>query len=86
VFFPSLKKRFPHLLKRYQERYKRDAYLKQPYKEIVRERVAAIREKYDFKSGPQSREFPWLKIGEAANFKPELILKATLRDLAPRKK
>jgi DNA repair photolyase len=58
VFFPFVQERFPHLLRRYQERYERDAYLKGPYRDIIRERVAAIREKYGLKSGPPSREVP----------------------------
>jgi DNA repair photolyase len=58
VFFPFVQERFPHLLRRYQERYERDAYLKGPYREIIRERVAAIRDKYGLKSGPPSREIP----------------------------
>ena len=52
VFFPFLEKKFPHLLRRYQERYERDPYLKGPYKETIRDRIAAIREKYGLKSGP----------------------------------
>ncbi len=55
VFFPFLEKNFPHLLRRYQERYERDPYLKGPYKEIIRDRIAAIREKYGLKSGPPSK-------------------------------
>ncbi len=56
VFFPFLEQHFPHLLRRYQERYERAAYLKGPYKEMIRERIAAIRDRYGFKSGPPSRE------------------------------
>lgn len=60
VFFPFLEKNFPHLLRRYQERYERDAYLKGPYKEVIRDRIAAIREKYGLKSGPPTGEIPAL--------------------------
>lgn len=56
VFFPFLEQHFPHLLRRYQERYESAAYLKGPYKEIIRDRIAAIREKYGLKSGPPSRQ------------------------------
>ncbi|HTA43680.1 MAG TPA: radical SAM protein [Bryobacteraceae bacterium] len=56
VFFPFLEKNFPHLLRRYRERYEKDAYLKGPYKEIIRDRIAAVREKYGLRSGPPSRE------------------------------
>jgi DNA repair photolyase len=58
VFFPFVEKHFPHLLRRYQERYERDAYLKGPYREILRERISGIREKYGLKSGPPAREIP----------------------------
>jgi DNA repair photolyase len=58
VFFPFVEKHFPHLLRRYQERYERDAYLKGPYREIVRERIFKIREKYGLKSSPPAREIP----------------------------
>jgi DNA repair photolyase len=58
VFFPFVEKHFPQLLRRYQERYERDAYLKGPYREIVRDRISGIREKYGLKSGPPAREIP----------------------------
>jgi DNA repair photolyase len=58
VFFPFVERHFPHLLRRYQDRYERDAYLKGPYREIVRERISGIREKYGLKSGPPPREIP----------------------------
>lgn len=58
VFFPFLEKNFPHLLRRYQERYERDAYLKGPWREMVRERIAAVRDRYGLQSSPPSREIP----------------------------
>jgi DNA repair photolyase len=57
VFFPFVAQHFPHLLRRYQEKYERDAYLKGPYREIIRDRIAAIRDKYGLNSGPPRREF-----------------------------
>ena len=56
VFFPFVEKHFPHLLRRYQEKYEREAYLKGPYREIIRERIAAIRDKYGLNSSPPRRE------------------------------
>lgn len=56
VFFPFLERNFPHLLRRYRERYEKEAYLKGPYKEIIRDRIAAIREKYGLKSSSPARE------------------------------
>jgi hypothetical protein len=56
VFFPFVEKHFPHLLRRYQEKYERQAYLKGPYREMIRERIAAVRDKYGLKSSPPCRE------------------------------
>jgi len=39
VFFPFLEQHFPHLLRRYKERYQTNAYLKGHYPEVIRERV-----------------------------------------------
>ena len=52
VFFPFLAEHFPQLLRRYEERYRHDAYLKGPYREILRERVRVIRDRYGLNSGP----------------------------------
>jgi DNA repair photolyase len=57
VFFPFVGKHFPHLLRRYREKYESQAYLKGPYREMIRERIAAIRDKYGLTSGPPRREF-----------------------------
>jgi DNA repair photolyase len=46
VFFPFVEKNFPHLLRRYRERYESEAYIKGPYRDMIRERLARIREKY----------------------------------------
>jgi DNA repair photolyase len=56
VFFPFVEKHFPHLLERYREKYEREAYLKGPYREIIRERIAAIRDRYGLAAGPPRRE------------------------------
>jgi DNA repair photolyase len=56
VFFPFVEKHFPHLLRRYQERYEREAYLKGPYREIIRDRIAAIRDRYGLGAGPPRRD------------------------------
>jgi DNA repair photolyase len=42
VFFPFLEQHFPHLLRRYQERYQANAYLKGHYPEMIRERVQKV--------------------------------------------
>lgn len=52
VFFPFVAEKFPHLLKRYEERYERNAYLKGPYLEMIKGRIAAIRQRYGLRSRP----------------------------------
>ena len=39
VFFPFVEKHFPHLLRRYQERYDTAAYLKGPYRDSIGEEL-----------------------------------------------
>jgi DNA repair photolyase len=56
VFFPFVEKHFPHLLRRYQEKYEKQAYLKGAYQEVIRDRIAAIRDRYGLNSGPPRRE------------------------------
>ena len=68
VFFPFVGKHFPHLLRRYEERYEKDAYLKGPYRETIRERIAAIRDRYGLKSGPPVREKATPSNGQANLF------------------
>ncbi len=58
VFFPFLRDYFPHLVRKYEERYRHDAYLRGPYRELLRERVAAIRERHGLQSGPSREELP----------------------------
>jgi len=57
VFFPFLAERFPHLLRRYRERFEKNAYLKGQYPEIIRERLEKIRERYNL-SNPEQPEWP----------------------------
>jgi len=53
VFLPFVAEHFPHLLRRYQERYESSAYLKGPYRDMIRERIAAIRDRYGLEVGPR---------------------------------
>ena len=48
VFLPFLEERFPLLVRRYQERFGRSAYLRGDYPERMKERVARIRQRYGF--------------------------------------
>ncbi len=52
VFFPFLRERFPHLVRRYEERYKKSPYLRGSYIEDLRVRVRKIRERYGLASAP----------------------------------
>jgi DNA repair photolyase len=46
AFFPFLAEHFPLLLRRYRERFERDAYLRGTYPETVRYRLDRIRQRY----------------------------------------
>jgi DNA repair photolyase len=52
VFFPFVEKHFPHLLRRYRERYEASPYLNGPYRDLIRERIAKIRDRYGLDSSP----------------------------------
>jgi DNA repair photolyase len=47
VFFPFLEEHFPHLVRRYRERFEKNAYLKGEYPEMLRERVRRIRDRHN---------------------------------------
>jgi DNA repair photolyase len=46
VFLPFLDERFPHLARRYRERFEQNAYLKGHYPEMIAERVERIRARH----------------------------------------
>lgn len=58
VFLPFVEKNFPHLLRRYQERYESSAYLKGAYPEMIRERIGAIRARYGLDNYPDRPQVP----------------------------
>lgn len=58
VFFAALEKSFPHLVRRYRERYQDGIYLKGAYPEMLRERVCKIRDLYGLESrAPRTAEW-----------------------------
>jgi DNA repair photolyase len=59
VFFPFLAEHFPHLLRRYRERYESEPYLKGPYRDMIRQRLAAIRQRHGLASQPSSLAREW---------------------------
>jgi DNA repair photolyase len=52
IFLPFLEEHFPRLAPHYRKQFERSAYLGQRYKETLRARVQAIRERYGLMSGP----------------------------------
>jgi DNA repair photolyase len=61
VFLPFLEQRFPHLVRRYRERFEKSAYLKGHYPEMIAERVERIRSRYnlDRRREPESPAPPF---------------------------
>jgi len=53
VFFPFLEERFPHLVRKYRERFERSAFLRGQYPEMIQERVRKIRARYKLKAREQ---------------------------------
>ena len=56
VFLPFLEEHFPHLVRRYRERYEASAYLRGHYPEMISERVGKIRARHKF---PAREEPAW---------------------------
>ena len=48
VFLPFLEQHFPHLVRRYRERYDENAYLRGHYPEMIQERVRKLIARYNF--------------------------------------
>jgi DNA repair photolyase len=46
VFLPFVEQQFPHLARRYRERYEKHAYLKGEYPKMVQERIERVRQRY----------------------------------------
>jgi DNA repair photolyase len=64
AFFPFLEEHFPALLRRYRERFERDAFLRGAYPDTIRERLARIRRRYaldarDDDSEPEAEPELW---------------------------
>jgi DNA repair photolyase len=64
IFFPFLEEHFPHLVKRYRERFEKSPYLRGPYQEAIRDRVRRIRDRHRLVSRMADYE-PELWAGEA---------------------
>jgi DNA repair photolyase len=46
AFYPFLEQHFPHLLRKYKERYDKGAFLRGPYEQMIAKRVSEIRERF----------------------------------------
>jgi DNA repair photolyase len=57
VFLPFLEERFPHLVRRYRERFEKTAHLKGHYPEMIAKRVERIRRRYNL-AARQTLEWP----------------------------
>jgi DNA repair photolyase len=49
AFFPFLEEHFPHLLRRYRERFSGNGFLKGSYPDTIQERLRAVRQKHGLK-------------------------------------
>ena len=63
AFFPFLKEHFPHLVKKYRERYDNTAWIRGPYDEMIAKRVHDIRVRFGLTHKPDRYE-PDLWAGE----------------------
>jgi DNA repair photolyase len=52
VFFPFLAERFPHLLRRYQERYSSSPYIRGAYVDSLKQRFGEIRARFGLARAP----------------------------------
>ncbi len=69
VFFPFLEQHFPHLLRRYKERFEANAYLKGHYPEMISERVRKILSRHKL---PQREPAEWPEGDQLDLFRPVL--------------
>lgn len=59
TFFPFLETHYPQLVRRYHERFDRDAYLRGAYPDVIRERVQRVRRRYGLTGGDQPQPESW---------------------------
>jgi DNA repair photolyase len=71
VFFPFLAQHFPHLQRRYQERFERSAYLEGDYPVMLRERVDKIQARHHL---PDRQPAEWPLDDQLDLFDPQNVL------------
>ncbi|HYZ87501.1 MAG TPA: radical SAM protein, partial [Bryobacteraceae bacterium] len=60
MFFPFLEEHFPHLVRKYRDRYNEAAYLKGEYPKLIAERIAKIRKEVGFEINlPPAADVDW---------------------------
>ena len=69
VFFPFLEAHYPHLVRRYHERFNRDAYLRGAYPDMIRERVRRVRKRYGLEGDDQPQPEFWPEPAQLALFR-----------------
>jgi hypothetical protein len=74
VFLPFLERSFPHLVRRYRERFEESAYLKGHYPEMIAERVEKIRARHHLerRRDPESPAPP-LEDDQMELFSPQVL-------------
>jgi DNA repair photolyase len=70
VFLPFLEQSFPHLVRRYRERFEKSAYLKGHYPEMIAERVEKIRARHKM---DRRQEPEWPSGGQMELFQPPVL-------------
>jgi DNA repair photolyase len=69
AFFPMLEEHFPHLVRRYRERYEKHAYLRGPWVEAIRQRLESVRQKYGLThSREQNAPAAWIGASQLGLF------------------
>ena len=69
AFFPTLEERFPHLIRRYRDRYGRRPYLEGPYPAMLAGRVREIRQHYGLTQKPSDFDSPhWTEESQLSLF------------------
>jgi DNA repair photolyase len=71
VFLPFLEERFPHLVRRYRERFEKAAYLKGHYPEMIAGRVERIRARHKL-AQRRAPEWPEAFPGDQMDLFPSL--------------
>jgi hypothetical protein len=68
VFFPFLEAHYPQFVRRYRERFDRNAYLRGAYPDMIRERVHRVRKRYGLEGVEQPQPELWPEARQLALF------------------